>query len=155
MVVTVNVAVEAPAATVTFDGTTAAALLLARVTIAAAAALPVSVTVPCEDVPPTTEVGFNVTVARAGLTAIVMLAVAVFGVGVAESVTCAVKVKDPEAVGVPEITPAALSDMLVGKLPELTFHVKAPVPLLADKVVGGYATLTIPVGNVVVPTIKG
>jgi len=64
LVVTVNVAEVAFAGTVTLAGTWAAAtLLLARVTTAppVGAAL-LSVTVPVEEVPPTTEVGLNVTV---------------------------------------------------------------------------------------------
>ena len=62
VVVTVKVAVVAPAATVTLTGTVAAALLLDRVTASppVGAALP-KVTVPVDEVPPVTEVGFSVT----------------------------------------------------------------------------------------------
>jgi hypothetical protein len=60
LVLTVNVALVAPAATVTLDGTVAAAvLLLERATnVPPDGAAPLSVTVPVEDcVPPTTLVG--------------------------------------------------------------------------------------------------
>ena len=62
VVVMVKVAVVAPAATVTLAGTDAAALLLERVTLRppVGAALP-SVTVPVDEVPPVTEVGFIAT----------------------------------------------------------------------------------------------
>ncbi len=63
LVLTVNVALLAPAATVTLAGTVATAvLLLESVTTAppeGAAAL--KLTVPVEEFPPTTEVGFRVT----------------------------------------------------------------------------------------------
>ena len=67
LVVTVNVAVVAPAATVTLPGTCAAAvLLLDKVTTAPpAGAAPLSLTVPVDDVPPFTEVGARLTVLRA------------------------------------------------------------------------------------------
>jgi hypothetical protein len=46
--------------------------------------------------------------------------VAVCGVGAVESVTFAVKLNDPEVVGVPEIVPlAAASVRPAGKAPEL------------------------------------
>ncbi len=62
VVVAVKLAVAAPCATVTLPGTVAAMLLLLRVTAnpPTGAAL-VSVTVPCEDVPPATLAGFNYT----------------------------------------------------------------------------------------------
>jgi hypothetical protein len=61
-VLTVNVALVAPAGTVTVEGTLAAALSLARATCAPpAGAGPLKVTVPVEDcTPPTTLVGFKV-----------------------------------------------------------------------------------------------
>ena len=66
---------------------------------------------------------FVVTV-RAGFTTMLRFAVAVFAVGVSESVTVTVKFVVPEAVGVPEIAPvAALSNNPVGKLPVVTVHV--------------------------------
>lgn len=60
----------APAATVTEAGTVAAALPDARVTLCPpAGAAVLRVTVPVDELPPTTEVGFNVTVeTRIGLT---------------------------------------------------------------------------------------
>jgi len=62
VVVAVKVAVVAPAATVTLTGTVAAALLLDKLTDSppVGAALP-KVTVPVDEVPPVTEVGFIVT----------------------------------------------------------------------------------------------
>ena len=61
LVLTVNVALVAPAATVTLEGTLAAAvLLLESVTCAPpAGADPLSVTVPVEEFPPATLVGFS------------------------------------------------------------------------------------------------
>jgi hypothetical protein len=59
-VVTVNVAVVAPAATVTEPGTVALELLDDKVTVVPLGpAAPVRVTVPVEEVPPTTEVGLT------------------------------------------------------------------------------------------------
>jgi len=68
LVVIVKVALVAPAATVTLAGTVAAAvLLLDKVTTAPPdGALPVSVTVPVELFPPTTEVGVRVRVESTG-----------------------------------------------------------------------------------------
>jgi hypothetical protein len=62
-VVIVNAALLAAAGTTTLAGTCAAAvLLLVKVTVAPpAGADPLSVTVPCELVPPTTTVGFTIT----------------------------------------------------------------------------------------------
>ena len=61
LVLTVNVALVAPAATVTLEGTLAApVLLLERVTCAPPdGAGPLSVTVPVEEFPPVTLVGFS------------------------------------------------------------------------------------------------
>src|SRR5467141_3954127 len=61
LVLTVNVALVTPAATVTLDGTLAAVvLLLERVTTAPPdGAAPLSVTVPVEEFPPVTLVGFS------------------------------------------------------------------------------------------------
>jgi hypothetical protein len=61
VVVTENVAVVCPAATVTLDGTRAAALLLERLTTAPpVGAAPFRVTVPVADVPPVTDDGLSV-----------------------------------------------------------------------------------------------
>jgi hypothetical protein len=61
---------------------------------------------------------------KAGFTTMLRLAVAVFAVGVSESVTVTVKFAVPEAVGVPEITPVApLRVRPAGKLPVVTAHV--------------------------------
>ena len=79
LVVTVNVAVVAFAATVTLAGTCAAfVLLLERVTTAPpAGAGPFNVTVPVEGAPPTTEDGFTATeLTTAGVTAKVAVCVA-------------------------------------------------------------------------------
>jgi hypothetical protein len=66
LVLTVNVALVAPAATVTLDGTLAAVvLLLESATIAPpAGAAPLNVTVPVEEFPPVTLVGFTETEER-------------------------------------------------------------------------------------------
>ena len=68
LVVTVNVAVVAFAATIALDGTCATAvLLLDRVTTAPpAGAGPFSVTVPVEELPPSTDEGLRLTKASAG-----------------------------------------------------------------------------------------
>ena len=62
-VLVVKVVLVAPATTVTVPGTVAAAaLLLESVTTAPpVGAAPLSVTVPCEELPPVTLIGFNVT----------------------------------------------------------------------------------------------
>jgi hypothetical protein len=61
LVLTVNVALVAPAAIITVDGTVAAAVLvLESATVAPpAGAAPLSVTVPVEEFPPITLVGFS------------------------------------------------------------------------------------------------
>src|SRR5262249_6275190 len=61
----VKVALVAPAATVTLAGTVATALELLRLTTAPPAGAPeVSVTVPCDELPPTTELGARLTADR-------------------------------------------------------------------------------------------
>ncbi len=65
LVLIVNVALVAPAATVTLDGVLAVVLLLERVTTAPPeGAAPLSVTVPVEEFPPVTLVGFTETEER-------------------------------------------------------------------------------------------
>ncbi len=59
-------------------------------------------------------------------------AIAVLGVGVAESVAVAVKKKFPAEVGVPEIAPVeGVKLNPFGKVPELTLQVRGPVPSMA------------------------
>ncbi len=67
-VLTVNVALLAPAVTVTLEGTLAAPLLLESITCAPpVSAGPLSVTVPVEDcAPPVTLAGFSVSEERVG-----------------------------------------------------------------------------------------
>src|SRR5260370_10230766 len=61
LVLTVNVALVAPAATVTLDGTLAAAVLLLETMTTAPpdGAAPLKLTVPVEEFPPVTLVGFS------------------------------------------------------------------------------------------------
>src|SRR5215469_647814 len=67
MVVIGNVALLAPAATATLAGTVTAALLLDSVTVAPpVGAAPLRVTVPVDELPPTTLVGFTVTEDKMG-----------------------------------------------------------------------------------------
>ena len=67
VVVAVKVAVRLPAATVTLAGTCTAELLSERVTtVPPAGAGPFSVTVPVDELPPTTVVGLNPTVLKVG-----------------------------------------------------------------------------------------
>ena len=61
--------------------------------------------------------------------------VAVCAVGVVESVTLAVKLKEPEAVGVPEIVPAEDSVRPPGNAPALMLQPYGVVPPLAASVV--------------------
>ncbi len=67
LVLTVNVALVAPATTATLEGTRAAPLLLESATVAPpAGAAPLSVTVPVEELPPVTLVGFSPSEASVG-----------------------------------------------------------------------------------------
>jgi len=68
LVFTGNVALVAPAATVTLDATVAEALLLERFTVAPPlGAAPLRVTVPVEGDPPVTRLGVSVIEVRIGL----------------------------------------------------------------------------------------
>src|SRR5438132_12195618 len=94
LVLTVNVALLAPAATITLEGTVAAAVLLLESAMVAPpeGAAPVSVTVPVEEFPPVTLVGFTETEESVG---------AGGGAGVTVSVTVWVApLKDAEMVTV-------------------------------------------------------
>jgi hypothetical protein len=110
-VVIVNVALEEAAATTTEAGACAAAALeLVRVTVAPpVGAGPLSVTVPCELLPPNTLVGFNATdaIVVVGAAEIVSVRFAVcVRTGLLESATLKVRgVLATEAVGVPVIAP--------------------------------------------------
>jgi hypothetical protein len=61
--------------------------------------------------------------------------VAVFAVGVVESVTFTVKVEEPAVVGVPEIVPVVESVKPAGKDPELMLQEYGAVPPVAASVV--------------------
>lgn len=62
--------------------------------------------------------------ASAAFTVMLRFAVAVCAVGVLESVTLAVKLEVPAAVGLPEIKPVLLFSISpLGRLPELMLHV--------------------------------
>jgi hypothetical protein len=60
--------------------------------------------------------------------------VAVCAVGVVESVTFAVKLNEPDAVGVPEIVPALDKVRPAGRAPELMLQLYGAVPPLAANV---------------------
>src|SRR5215472_16778638 len=79
---------------------------------------------------------------------------AVPAVGVVESVTFTVKLKEPEAVGVPEIAPAEDSVRPAGKAPELVLQLYGAAPPLAANAVE-YAVPTCPDGTTVVVTCTG
>ena len=107
-VLTVKVALVAPAGTITLEGTLAAPLLVESVTCAPpAGAGPLSVTVPVEDVPPTTPVGLSVseeTVGRGG--------------GITVRVMAVVRVKVPDvpvmvAVTVPVVAALLAASVIV------------------------------------------
>ena len=71
---------------------------------------------------------------------------AVRAVGVVESVTFTVKLKEPDAVGVPEIVPADDNVSPPGKAPALMLQLYGVVPPLAASVVV-YAVPTCPEGT--------
>ena len=70
------------------------------------------------------------------------------------SLTSAVKLEVPAAVGIPEITPAPVRLNPGGKLPAVSDHVYAGVPPVAASV-WLYATETVPLGRLAVVTNKG
>jgi hypothetical protein len=76
----------------------------------------------------------EVTVNADAATTILRFAVDVCFVGLLESVTCTVKLNVPAAPGVPEITPALLSDSPAGSEPALSAHVYGGMPPLAASV---------------------
>jgi hypothetical protein len=80
--------------------------------------------------------------------------VAVCSVGVVESVTLLVKLKAPDAVGVPEIVPAEDSVRPAGRVPELMLQPYGVVPPLAANVVE-YAVPTCPEGTETVAICTG
>ncbi len=80
--------------------------------------------------------------------------VAVCAVGVVESVTFAVNVNEPDAVGVPEIVPPDESVKPPGSAPVLTLQVYGVVPPLAASVVE-YAVPTCPEGTEPVEIVTG
>ena len=63
------------------------------------------------------------------------------------SVAFAVKLNGPLAVGVPESTPAVLSDMPAGIAPAETVQVNGEVPPVAARVCDVYATFCDPAGS--------
>jgi len=105
---TAKLAVVDPAATVTVVGTVAAELPLDRVTIVPpAAAGPLNVTVPVEEAPPDTDVGFNVTEATVtGLIVKVAVNDTVPDVAVMVAATGA-ETPTVFTVNVPDVWPAA------------------------------------------------
>lgn len=92
--------------------------------------------------------------APAAAMAIVKAFVAVF-TGELESVTSAVKVKEPDCVGVPEIVPELLLNVNpAGSEPLVTLHERGVVPPVACRV-AEYAMLTVPDARDVVETESG
>ena len=59
---------------------------------------------------------------------------ALVAVAFAESFTCTVKFDAPAAVGVPEMTPAVVSERFAGRDPAEIVHVFPPEPPLAERV---------------------
>jgi hypothetical protein len=88
---------------------------------------------------PTCPAGTELVVICTGVTAAATVSVndfvAVCAVGVVESVTFVVKLKEPDAVGVPEIVPVADRVRPPGKAPELRLQLYGVVPPVAVSVV--------------------
>jgi hypothetical protein len=107
---------------------------------------------------PTCPEGTEVVVICTGVTAAATVSVndfvAVCVVGVVESATLAVKLNEPEAVGVPEIVPFAAMFNPPGRTPELMLQVYGVVPPVAASVVE-YAVPTCPEGTEVVVICTG
>ena len=66
--------------------------------------------------------------------AVILSAKALVPLALSVSVAFAVKLKVPLAVGVPESTPAVLSDMPAGSAPAETVQLKGAVPPVAARV---------------------
>jgi hypothetical protein len=129
-VVTVNVFEVVPAATVTLAGTVAAfAFELERVTVASpVGAIPVSVTVPVGEAPPTTSAGLTVTEAAAGGNT-VSVAACVTPAFVAEIVTGVEEVTAfVAAVKVPVEAPAAMVTLAGTVAAALALESMTPTP---------------------------
>jgi len=151
-VVTVKVALVAPAATVTVAGTVAAVRPEVRLTESPpVGAAPVRVTVPVELVPPVTEVGFKLTVESTGaLTVRVAVAETLFAVAVIVAVWF-----DPTAtvvaVNVADVLPAATvteAGTVTAELLEVSVTAKPPVG-------AGPFRVTVPVELVPPDTVVG
>src|SRR5208283_5897626 len=116
---------------------------------------PIVVEYAVPDCPVGSDVVVICTGATPAATVIVNACVAVCAVGVVESVTLAVKLKVPVAVGVPEIVPVAADNVRpVGNAPELMLQLNGVVPPLAPIVVE-YAVPDCPVGSDVVVICTG
>ena len=69
------------------------------------------------------------------------------------SVAVTVKLKGPDAVGVPSSTPAAESVSPAGSAPAVRLHVTGAVPPVCVKLTGPYATLIVPPGTTIGLTV--
>ncbi|HWD38581.1 MAG TPA: hypothetical protein VG944_07010 [Fimbriimonas sp.] len=177
-VVTVNVAVVLPEGTVTDAGRVVAVLVSDRVIVSpAAGAWPVRVTVPVEEVPPGTLVGFTLTDKRsAGLIVRSAVKVAVPAVAVTVAVVAAetavvdiVKVADVEPEGTVTVAGTEADELLslsVTEMPEegaAPVRVTVPVDELPPTTEVGLSETPESVGGVtvreafrvVVPSVKG
>lgn len=161
VVFTVKFAVEAPAATVTLAGTVAEPLLLERVTtVPPAGANPVRVTVPVDDVPPVTLVGFSATLeSAAGLIVRVAVCVPPVIVAVVIDATAVVfTVKFPAVAPAATVTLAGtvaaplLLDRDTTMPPEGAgpFNVTVPVELLPPTTLVGFTATEDTVGGLIV-----
>jgi hypothetical protein len=151
-VVAVNEAVVAPAATVTEAGTVTAALPEVSVTLwPPVGAAVLRVTVPVDEVPPSTEVGLNVTVvARIGLTVRVADWLEPFEAAEMDGVACAVT-GPVVMVTVPDVAPAAMV-ALVGPVTPLPVELNA---IVRPPVGAGEEIVIVPVVLVPAKTVVG